>query len=109
MERIRRHFGEPVVCSSASDVEKRPSDMQLFFTIRSQEEARHAEVCHAMAEKLGGYIEKPVQQLFQGSVATHGVRRATLNADTFRSRASSRRSSAPRRRSPSTCSSISTT
>lgn len=62
-------------------VEKRPSDMQLFFTIRSQEEARHAEVCHAMAEKLGGYIDKPVQQLFQGSVATHGVRRATLNAD----------------------------
>jgi hypothetical protein len=62
-------------------LENRPSDMQLFFTIRSQEEARHAEVCHAMAEKLGGYIEKPVQQLFEGSVSTHGVRRATLNAD----------------------------
>lgn len=62
-------------------VENRPSDMQLFFTIRSQEEARHAEACHAMAEKLGGYIEKPVQQLFEGSVSTHGVRRAALNAD----------------------------
>jgi ferritin-like protein len=62
-------------------LENRPSDMQLFFTIRSQEEARHAEVCHAMAERLGGYIEKPVQQLFEGSVSTHGVRRATLNAD----------------------------
>ncbi len=62
-------------------LENRPSDMQLFFTIRSQEEARHAEVCQTMAEKLGGYIEKPVQQLFEGSVATHGVRRATLNAD----------------------------
>ncbi len=62
-------------------VEQRPSDMQLFFTIRSQEEARHAEVCHAMAERLGGYVEKPVQQLFQGSVATHGVRRSALNAD----------------------------
>jgi hypothetical protein len=62
-------------------VEQRPSDMQLFFTIRSQEEARHAEVCHAMAERLGGYIDKPVQSLFQGSVATHGVRRAALNAD----------------------------
>ncbi len=61
-------------------VEHRPSDMQLFFTIRSQEEARHAEVCHAMAERLGGYIEKPVQQLFEGSVATHGVRKAALNA-----------------------------
>ncbi len=63
-------------------VEQRPSDMQLFFTIRSQEEARHAEVCHTMAEKLGGYIEKPVQQLFEGSVATHGVRRAALSAST---------------------------
>jgi ferritin-like protein len=62
-------------------VEKRPSDMQLFFTIRSQEEARHAEVCHAMAERLGGYVEKPVEELFQGSVATHGVRRAALSAD----------------------------
>jgi hypothetical protein len=62
-------------------VEGRPSDMQLFFTIRSQEEARHAEACHAMAEHLGGYIDKPVQQLFEGSVSTHGVRRAALNAD----------------------------
>ncbi|MEC7765023.1 MAG: hypothetical protein VX874_24170 [Pseudomonadota bacterium] len=62
-------------------VEKRPADMQMFFTIRSQEEARHAEVCHTMAEKLGGYIEKPEQQLFEGSVATHGVRKAALNAD----------------------------
>ena len=62
-------------------VEQRPSDMQLFFTMRSQEEARHAEVCHTMAERLGGYIDKPVQNLFQGSVATHGVRRAALNAD----------------------------
>jgi len=62
-------------------VEHRPTDMQLFFTIRSQEEARHAEVCHAMAERLGGYVEKPMQQLFEGSVASHGVRRAALNAN----------------------------
>lgn len=60
-------------------VEKRPADMQLFFTIRSQEEARHAEACHRMAEKLGGYIDKPEQQLFEGSVSTHGVRKAALN------------------------------
>lgn len=59
-------------------VERRPTDMQLFFTIRSQEETRHAEVCHLMAEKLGGYLEKPAEA-FQGSVATHGVRRAALD------------------------------
>ncbi len=62
-------------------VEHRPTDMQLFFTIRSQEEARHAEACHAMAERLGGYIEKPVLQLFEGSVSSHGIRRAALNPD----------------------------
>jgi len=61
--------------------ENRPSDMQLFFTIRSQEEARHAEACYLMAEKLGGYMEKPVQDLFQGSVATHGVRKAALDPE----------------------------
>lgn len=60
-------------------VERRPTDMQLFFTIRSQEETRHAEVCHMMAEKLGGYIEKPVVQAYQGSVATHGVRKSALD------------------------------
>ncbi len=62
-------------------IERRPTDMQLFFTIRSQEETRHAEVCHMMAEKLGGYIDKPVVQAYQGSVATHGVRRAALDTD----------------------------
>ena len=44
--------------------------------------------------KLGGYIDKPVQQLFQGSVATHGVRRATCERRRCRSRGSSPRSSA---------------
>jgi len=61
--------------------ENRPSDMQMFFSIRSQEEARHAEVCHDLAEHLGGYIEKPISQLFQGSIASHGVRRAALAAE----------------------------
>jgi len=60
-------------------VDRRPTDMQLFFTLRSQEETRHAEVCHLMAEKLGGYLEKPVAAGYQGSVATHGVRRAALD------------------------------
>ena len=34
-----------------------------------------------MAEKLGGYLEKPLETGYEGSVATHGVRRAALNAD----------------------------
>jgi len=57
-------------------------DMRMFFTIRSQEESRHAEACYLMAEHLGGYFEAPQQTAFQGAVATHGVRRAALDPDT---------------------------
>lgn len=56
-----------------------PPDLALFFAIRTQEESRHAEVCVRMAEKLGGYIEQPVQSGYQGSVATHGVRKMALD------------------------------
>ncbi len=59
-----------------------PADLRLFFTIRSQEESRHAEACYRMAEKLGGYIEAPAQAAFQGSVATHGVRKMALDPNT---------------------------
>jgi rubrerythrin len=54
-------------------------DLRFFFTLRTQEESRHAEVCYLMAEKLGGYIDAPVQSAFQGSVATHGVRKMALD------------------------------
>ncbi|WP_144114255.1 ferritin-like domain-containing protein [Paraburkholderia sp. BCC1886] len=58
--------------------EKRAPDMRLYFTIRSQEESRHAESCFRMAERLGGYIEAPKPKA-QQSVATHGVRRMALD------------------------------
>ncbi len=54
-------------------------DMRLFFTIRTQEESRHAEACYRMAEGLGGYLQQPAQSAFQGSVATHGVRKMALD------------------------------
>src|SRR3546814_18963724 len=57
------------------------ADLRLFFTIRSQEESRHAEVCVRMAELLGGYMEQPAQAGYQGSVATHGVRTMALDPD----------------------------
>ena len=56
-------------------------DLQLFFTIRSQEEARHAEVCYLMAEHLGGYIEAPYQMKYENSVSTHGVRAMALDPE----------------------------
>ena len=54
-------------------------DMALFFSIRSQEESRHAEVCYRMAEALGGYFEEPAVTAYQGSVATHGIRKMALD------------------------------
>ena len=54
-------------------------DMALFFSIRSQEESRHAETCYRMAEALGGYYEEPAARAFQGSVATHGIRKMALD------------------------------
>ena len=61
--------------------EKHAPDMRLFFAIRSQEEARHAEACYRMAEGLGGYFEEPAKTAFQGSVATHGVRKLALDPE----------------------------
>ncbi len=57
-------------------------DMALFFSIRSQEESRHAETCYRMAEALGGYFEEPAATAFQGSVATHGIRKMALDPGT---------------------------
>jgi hypothetical protein len=61
--------------------EHRAPDMALFFTIRSQEESRHAEVCYRMAEKLGGYFPQPAVVAYQGSVATHGIRKIALDPE----------------------------
>lgn len=62
--------------------EKLAPDLRFFFTLRTQEESRHAEVSYLFAEKLGGYIEEPKKVAFQGAVATHGVRRMALDLDT---------------------------
>lgn len=62
--------------------ERRESDLRYFFTIRTQEEARHAEACYLMAEHLGGYIQQPALVDFEKSVATHGVRKMALDPET---------------------------
>ena len=56
-------------------------DLRFFFTLRTQEESRHAEVSYLFAEKLGGYIAAPKQSAFEGAVATHGVRKMALDLD----------------------------
>jgi len=62
--------------------ERREPDLRYFFTIRTQEESRHAEACYLMAERLGGYIQQPALHDFEKSVATHGVRKMALDPET---------------------------
>jgi len=56
-------------------------DARLYFSIRSQEESRHAEISYLLAEKFGGYIDAPEVD-YENSVSTHGVRRLALDAQT---------------------------
>ncbi|MDW3212696.1 MAG: ferritin-like domain-containing protein [Ilumatobacteraceae bacterium] len=62
--------------------ERREPDLAMFWTIRTQEEVRHADVCRRMADHLGGYLPEPVSKDLEGSVATHGVRGMSFDADT---------------------------
>lgn len=62
--------------------ERREIDLSLFWTIRTQEEVRHADVCRRMADALGGYMPEPVTKDLEESVATHGVRGMSFDADT---------------------------
>ncbi len=55
-------------------------DSRLYFSIRSQEESRHAEISYLLAEKFGGYIDAPASD-YQDSVSTHGIRRLALDAE----------------------------
>lgn len=57
------------------------ADLPLFFALRTREEARHAEACYMMAERLGGYVPEPRQREFQKAVSTHGVRKMALDLD----------------------------
>lgn len=55
--------------------------MHVCFSVRSQEEARHAEeFSYRLADKFGGYIDAPESD-YEDSVSTHGVRRLALDAD----------------------------
>jgi hypothetical protein len=84
----RRAWGEYGAISESPALQIRfchdqcPPDMALFFTIRSQEESRHAEVCYRMAEALGGYYDQPAALAFQGSVSSHGIRKVALDPAT---------------------------
>ncbi|MGB8434960.1 MAG: ferritin-like domain-containing protein [Burkholderiales bacterium] len=84
----RRGWGEYGAISESPTLSVRftqdrlPVEMALFFALRTQEEARHAETCYRMAERLGGYIPAPAHADFTNAIGTHGVRKMALDPDT---------------------------
>lgn len=84
----RRGWGEYGAISESPTLSVRftqdrlPVEMALFFALRTQEEARHAETCYMMAERLGGYVPAPVHADFTKAVGSHGVRKMALDPDT---------------------------
>ena len=80
LERIRRHLGKPI----ASAAVRRGKPSLGHAALLHHPLAGGSAACRGVPRDGGearGYIEKPVQQLFEGSVATHGVRRATRISD----------------------------
>jgi hypothetical protein len=63
-------------------LENRLPDLRFFFTIRTQEEGRHAEASWMMADRLGGYFPGPQNPPTAGVVGTHGVRKMAFDPET---------------------------
>ena len=63
-------------------LENRLPDLRFFFTMRTQEEGRHAEASWLMAERLGGYFPQPQNPPTVSAVSTHGVRRMAFDPET---------------------------
>lgn len=84
----RRGWGEYGAISESPTLSVRftqdrlPVEMALFFALRTQEEARHAETCYRMAERLGGYIPAPVHADLTKAIGSHGVRKMALDPQT---------------------------
>ena len=63
-------------------LENRLPDLRFFFTVRTQEEGRHAEASWMMADRLGGYFPQPQNPPTVSAVGTHGVRRMAFDPET---------------------------
>ena len=55
-------------------------DTKLFLSFRPAEEAKHLEVCHLLAKRLGGYQSDPGEPGF-ARVTNHPFAQAALDAD----------------------------
>jgi hypothetical protein len=55
-------------------------DAKLFLSFRPAEEAKHLEVCHILAQKLGGYVPDPGDAALR-QVSNHPFAQAALDPD----------------------------
>jgi hypothetical protein len=55
-------------------------DAKLFLSFRAAEEAKHLEVCHLFAERLGGYTPDPVEPGL-ARISNHPFAQAALDGD----------------------------
>ncbi len=58
----------------------RESDPKLFLTVRNTEEAWHVECFHRLAERLGGYVDRPSDPAWE-PVFDQALYRRALDAD----------------------------
>ncbi|MDH3752851.1 MAG: ferritin-like domain-containing protein [Acidimicrobiia bacterium] len=60
-------------------LENRAPDLSLFWTVRTQEEVKHAEVCRRMAEALGRYHLQPSDEELEAIAGALGTRERVLD------------------------------
>lgn len=62
-------------------IDRHAPDISLYWTIRTQEEARHVEVCARMAHELGGYIDSPPAEDLAVQAASLSTRDLVLDPE----------------------------
>jgi hypothetical protein len=85
----RRAWGEYGAISESPTMQLRfvlggwEPELSLYWTIRTQEEIRHAEVCRRMADVLGGYHLSPGEKELESIAGALGTRERVLDASTL--------------------------
>ena len=83
----RRAWGEYGAISESPafllrfDLERREPDLSLYWSLRTLEEARHADICRRMADLLGGYHIQPDEAELEATAGALGTRDRILNSE----------------------------
>lgn len=74
-------IAESPVLQLRYDADELPADLSLFWALRTQEEARHAEVSARMADALGGYLDQPPAKPEVHATTTSSTSAASVKQD----------------------------